>query len=451
MKSIKLKLIVFNFILTTFVFPHVVKADSLSFVSRTKFSDYPWGVTDVNKYLYIPNRGTISIVDITNRDIPVYIKNFDPNANALALFRVDTIIYCRGASTFTTVSITDPINPVNLYWKVIVGSSDYPRGIFVVNKRCYLTLGDHGVPIYDITNPSAPDSIGAYDTPGFAFDIVVRDTLAYIADMDSLQIVNIKVPNACVRVSAVAAPNWCHGVAISGNYAYIACKSGFGFDGRVLEIDISDPANPVVVDSINNIQGDPLTAFYAGNYIYCIAADYNAKKDGDVGLQVGCKEKATVEGGLRVINVAKPDSIYYACGFNTFSDPRDAIAESGYVYIADQDSGLLILKHIYVTGVDGKPVPGTDELLPVIFPNPTSNIVNIEYTVKEKGEPVEIRIYNISGQLVRTLDRGVKGKGKHTAQWDLRDNIGGKVPNGSFIFKLTVSDKTLVKKLIVIK
>lgn len=428
-----------------------IEADSLSFVSRTKLSDYPWGITGWNNYLYIPNRGTMSIVDITNRNAPVYIKNFDPNASALALFRVDTIIYCRGGSTFTTVNIANPINPVNLYWKVIVGSSDYPRGIFVFNKRCYLTLGDHGVPIYDITNPASPDSIGAYDTPGFAFDIVVRDTLAYIADMDSLQIVNIKVPTACVRVGAVAAPNWCHGVAVSGNYAYITCKSSFGFDGVVLEVDISNPANPVVVNSINNIQGDPLTAFCADSRIYCIAADYYIKKDGDVGLQVGSKQKATVEGGLRVINVATPDSIYYACGFNTFSDPRDAIAESGYVYIADQDSGLVILRH-YLTGIEGEPL---QEARPIssqisIYPNPCKQSTTINYQLI-KPEHVAINIYNISGQLVKIIVDAEKKVGRYTILWNCMTDKGKRVSGGVYFCEMTSGGNKEIKTITVIK
>lgn len=44
MKNIRTSLFVVGLILSYNAFTHVVKADSLSFVSRTKLSDYPWGV-----------------------------------------------------------------------------------------------------------------------------------------------------------------------------------------------------------------------------------------------------------------------------------------------------------------------------------------------------------------------------------------------------------------------
>jgi hypothetical protein len=451
MKNLRTALIAFGFIFSLFTLPYVIYADSLSFVSRTKLSDYPWGVKEGSSYLYIPNRGTISIVGVSNPYAPIYIKNHDPLTSALAVCIVDTILYCRGGSGFVTLNISDQTNPINLYWKFIVGSSNGPRGIFALNNRCYIALTDQGIEIYDVTDPALPESLGTYNTPGFAYDVFVRDTLAYIADRDSLQIINVSNPSSCVRVGAVYTPGWCRGVTVNDNYAYLACTSTNGYNGRIFSVDVSDPANPVMADSINNIQGDPLTAFYADNNIYAIAGDYYYKKGLDAPLQVGCNEKATVEGGLRVINVAKPDSIYYTCGFNTFSDPRDAIAESGYVYIADQDSGLVILRH-YVTGIEGEPLqearPKGSQIN--IYPNPCKQSTTINYQLT-KPEHVAIKIYNISGQLVKNLVDTEKKAGRYTVLWNCLADNGQRVSGGVYFCEMASGGNKKIRKIMVVK
>jgi len=61
------------------------------------------------------------------------------------------------------------------------------------------------------TQTARADSIewvGNYDTPGYAWGVVVVDTLAYVADNSSLQIVNISEPTipsfvgSCLTVGA---------------------------------------------------------------------------------------------------------------------------------------------------------------------------------------------------------------------------------------------------------
>jgi len=451
MKNLRTALIAFGFIFSLFALPYVGSADSLSLVSRTKLSDYPWGVAKRNSYLYVPNRGTISIVDVSNLNSPIYIKNHNSLTMALALYLVDTILCCRGGSGFVTINISNPINPTNLFWKDIVGSSNGPRGIYSTNNRCFIALTSFGFSIYNITNPSSPESLGTYNTPGFAYDVFVRDSLAYIADQDSMQIINVSNPAACIRIGAIATPGWCSGVTVNGIYAYLACTSTNGYNGRIFSVDVSDPANPVMADSVNNVQGNPLTVFYADNNIYAIAGDYYSKKGMDAPLPVGCKEKATVEGGLRVINVAKPDSIYYACGFNTFSDPRDAIAESGYVYIADQDSGLVILRH-YLTGIEGEPLqearPKGSQIS--IYPNPCKQSTTINYQLT-KPEHVTINIYNINGQLVKKLVDTEKKAGRYTILWNCMMDNGQRVSGGVYFCEMTSGGNKEIKKIMVVK
>jgi|GEM_PF-1855594 hypothetical protein len=453
-KIVKMTLVL-TFAFSLFALPYVIYADSLSLVSRTILTNYPWGVSKKNNILYVPNRGTISIVEISNPYLPIHIKDHDPGAgstSALATFIQDTILYSRGDPTFFTVNIKDSVNPVNLSELFIVGSSsNNPRSLYVNNNNCYIALTNKGVSIFGVTDPLVPESLGTYDTPGYAYDVFVRDTLAYIADQDSFRIANVSNPSTIVRVGAVYTPGWCSGVTVNGNYAYLACTSTNGYNGCILSVDVSDPSNPVLADQINSIQGDPLTVYYSNNYIYCIAADYVYKKEKGDTLRVGCKQKATVEGGLRVINVAKPDSIYYTCGFNTFSDPRDAIAESGYVYIADQDSGLVILKH-NITGVEGlpeqEPIISGPQI--TIYPNPCKQTTTINYQLT-KPEHVTIKIYNIGGQLVKNLVDTEKKAGRYTILWNCMTDKGQRVSGGVYFCEMASGGNKEIRKIMVVK
>lgn len=56
-----------------------------------------------------------------------------------------------------------------------------------------------------------------------------------------------------------------------------------------------------------------------------------------------------------------------------------------------------------------------------VFPNPTKEIVNINYSVLENGN-VELEIYNSSGHLIKKLNLGNHIKGDYNYQFNLNDN-----------------------------
>ena len=81
------------------------------------------------------------------------------------------------------------------------------------------------------------------------------------------------------------------------------------------------------------------------------------------------------------------------------------------------------------------------------YPNPTSAVANIEYSISGRAE-VELKIYNSVGQFVRTLNEGIKNPGTYTIQWDCRDKDGENLPSGSYFYQLTIDGQTKTKKLI---
>jgi len=83
-------------------------------------------------------------------------------------------------------------------------------------------------------------------------------------------------------------------------------------------------------------------------------------------------------------------------------------------------------------------------------PNPLTQHANISYQLASPGN-VSLKVYNISGQLVKTLANETKPAGNHSVRWDGRDASGQKVAAGVYLYRIDAGSYSAVKKLTVIR
>jgi hypothetical protein len=84
-------------------------------------------------------------------------------------------------------------------------------------------------------------------------------------------------------------------------------------------------------------------------------------------------------------------------------------------------------------------------------PNPFNPTTTIRYEVRESG-PVTLKIYNVAGQLVRTLVDGERAAGQvHEATWNGLNDGGRPVSSGVYFYKLVARDFTQTKKMVLLK
>jgi hypothetical protein len=75
----------------------------------------------------------------------------------------------------------------------------------------------------------------------------------------------------------------------------------------------------------------------------------------------------------------------------------------------------------------------------------------IEYTLTQNA-PVELRVYNVQGQLVRTLVRQDQTAGKQIIRWDGRDDAGQALPSGAYLYRLRIGNEFVeTKRLLLLK
>jgi len=79
------------------------------------------------------------------------------------------------------------------------------------------------------------------------------------------------------------------------------------------------------------------------------------------------------------------------------------------------------------------------------YPNPFNNATNLNFTTKLAGK-VKVEVFNQTGQLVTTLYNGELSSGKHSIPWIAED-----ISTGTYIFRVSQNEETVVNKMLYLK
>lgn len=85
-----------------------------------------------------------------------------------------------------------------------------------------------------------------------------------------------------------------------------------------------------------------------------------------------------------------------------------------------------------------------------VSPNPATTKTQI-YMSLDKPSAVDIRVYDIFGNLIRTLNTSTMDQGSYSFGWDLTNNSGVIVQNGLYILVVKTADSTITKRIMVTK
>jgi hypothetical protein len=83
-------------------------------------------------------------------------------------------------------------------------------------------------------------------------------------------------------------------------------------------------------------------------------------------------------------------------------------------------------------------------------PNPFRRNTKIQFTLLTDAE-VTIKVYNLSGQEVRTLLSEYKQSGTHSVTFDAKNQKGKSLPQGIYFCRLTADKITLMRKITVLR
>jgi len=96
-------------------------------------------------------------------------------------------------------------------------------------------------------------------------------------------------------------------------------------------------------------------------------------------------------------------------------------------------------------------------LLSSAYPNPFSlangkaRDINFSFSLLRNISNVNLSIYNLKGQMVKTLFASSATKGDYNVLWNLKDKSGKNVANGLYFYILDTQTQKIVKKLTILK
>ncbi len=119
----------------------------------------------------------------------------------------------------------------------------------------------------------------------------------------------------------------------------------------------------------------------------------------------------------------------------------------------------VVVNQDLTTTVNFNLTPGSDGTEDVVvaatalkgnYPNPFNPSTTISYSIKDAG-PVRIDIYNLKGQIVRTLVNAQQASGNYNIVWNGKDDQGRSVGSGVYYYRMQTTSFTNTKKMLLVE
>jgi len=219
-----------------------------------------------------------------------------------------------------------------------------------------------------------------------------------------------------------------------------------------LTVTLSDPGQSrwgfeVAVKDSNSLQAGTLTITDATNTISGLLSGITYIKQTSAGTYAGTANGPVTWGLNWTAPASGTGKVYFYVSGVAAND--NGSSSGDYCYHISQQVPEK------TTGVsDNDAVHGSTRsdkfVLQQNYPNPFNLATSISYTLKTEGW-VNLTIYNILGQKIRTLIDQKKPAGNYSVQWDSRDEKGRVVAGGVYFYILNAGDFASSKKMVLLK
>ncbi|MDY0218241.1 MAG: FlgD immunoglobulin-like domain containing protein [Candidatus Cloacimonas acidaminovorans] len=200
----------------------------------------------------------------------------------------------------------------------------------------------------------------------------------------------------------------------------------------------------------DSAQSDPCLAYFPdGNYLISWADFLNIESD--------LYYKYITENGEMI---GAPQGNVLCNASKSQYQPQTAILNNkAYTVWADgRSSGKTEILGLYAQKL-GNGTPVTDVTIPPLqslilhqnYPNPFNPETTISFTLKDPALSLKLNIYNIKGQLVKTLYDGALQKGQHSFVWNGTDEMNCQVSSGVYFYRLSNGKESRQRKMVLMK
>jgi hypothetical protein len=382
-------------------------------------TDNSFYVTLENNHIFVlDEEGGLNILKATDSAKMKLISHLELPIGGVKLSIEDDLmlIACQPYG-LKVVSVADIDNPV------VVASIDtlvFTMSVQIKNKIGYV-VGINGLYVVDLSRQDKPSVIGSCDLDGWPSDIILNNNLAYVLG-PSIQVVDISVPTNPKVITTTPKPLWAQSLIKSENILYASGRNS------VYKFDISNPKMPVQIGQYTS--SDIYGVDVADNYLLL----------------------ARLNSGVIILNISDFSNPYKVAEFETPVWAFDVKVDKEYIYIADLAS-LIRFRYSYSVGFSentAQYITPSNFKLHQNYPNPFNSTTNIEFSLPGRSN-VQINVFNILGQKVKTIINQEKSVGRYSIQWDGTNSYGSAVASGIYFYQIKTDDYSEARKMILLK
>lgn len=407
---------------------NVTEPDNLFEQYFYKKTDTVWRLITENNLAYISSKEDgFQILDISDNQNHLELGSIELGYPEQMKKYDDYFFYqCFNDSILYIIDVTNSYNPIICNQ---LGFSNKIADYCIDNEKLFILEFGNGIHTYDITDPSNPTIISFTLVSGY--NIEVENNLLFLANNDPVYPYTVKLNR--YDIENISNFNLIDQL-ILGDYIdynileiisdypkiYLGIKTG------LVSCMINESEALIVCDEL--LSGGFVHSFYYDSeFIY--------------GIQYGV--------GLQVFDISDINNLEIETTIEI--DPQEVFRQDNTLYIACASAGY-VLYEISSTGTDpdhfNSEIPS--KLYPNV-PNPFNPSTTIEFSIQNDSK-VELTIFNIKGQKVKTLLNDTFNKGNHSIIWNGDDESNKPVSSGVYLYKLIINSKTeMMRKCLLLK
>jgi hypothetical protein len=331
------------------------------------------------------------------------------------------------------LDITDPTRPTLLGVYDSSGQSPFLTSAVARDSFAFIEWGRPKFRALDVTNPSRPAFAGTCELFNPSEDMVVRDSLVYIAEASRFQVVNVARPREPRLMGSC--------VTQDGNYFGLAVQDSLAYliSGSLQIVNIAQPTAPFLL-SVTPVFGFGVAVrdtFVYVPYGYDTLRVYSAANPSSLRLlgyaplgahawDVALTGSLAVVGtwnGLVLVDVSDPQSRVNVAAIPTPRSARRVVVDSGLIYTAMYEAGV----GVYAIETTGVAEPARGERCvgrAVVVPSPTAGRCVLRLG-GQRSERMTVRVVDVSG---REVMRRLVADGSGSAELDVGAWIMGTLP-----------------------
>ncbi len=202
----------------------------------------------------------LQVINISDPTSPQLIATFDTPNTTRGLHIVGDIAYVADSSALLIIDISNPASPGLLGTMPVTGDA---RDVRVSGNTAVVAAYNGGVQVFDVADPTTPFPLTTIALT-YVYGVDLAGDHAYVVGLYSgLHAIDISNPATAFEAGAIDTPGTAQKVKVVGNRAYV----GTGYTGMRI-YDITDPTAPLADDIYDPAGLDAFGVAISGQYAF---------------------------------------------------------------------------------------------------------------------------------------------------------------------------------------